>query len=256
MPTYRLTLEYDGTGYSGWQRQPERATVEGALRTAIAAVSSPVEAMTAAGRTDAGAHSHGQVVGVRLAREWDPASLAAAINAMLPEDIVVVGAAVVDDSFHARYDAVERTYRYVVAPRRQRMPLTRHYAWQVVGELDLDAMRCAADRLCGNHDFAAFGRSPREGGTTRRTVSGVRVRQVQNYDGYWPEPPAALVIDVSANAFLYGMMRTIVGALVAVGRGRLTPDGISLMLQHPQASHRHVAVAPAHGLHQWTVTYA
>src|SRR3954447_18590425 len=119
MHSFRLTLEYDGTEYSGWQRQPDRRTVEGVLRAAITAVTGEEElGITAASRTDAGVHSHGQVVGCRLNRAWSPVRLAAAVNAKLPEDVVVRQADEVSDDFHARFDAIDRSYRYVVVSRR------------------------------------------------------------------------------------------------------------------------------------------
>jgi len=248
--TVRVTLEYDGTAFSGWQRQPGRRTVEGVLRQALAAVGASPVALTAAGRTDAGAHAHGQVVGLTLDIEWDPARLQAALNAALPADVVAVDAAPAPPSFHARYDALTRTYRYVVVPRSTRAAVARQYAWQVRGPLDVDAMRRAAGLLIGTHDFAAFGRSPRSGGSTVRTVFAVNVRQV----AITPEGSAVL-IDVDADAFLYGMMRSFAGALVAVGEGRMSERDVHDLVTQPPARRARLTVAPAHGLHQWAISY-
>jgi tRNA pseudouridine38-40 synthase len=242
---FQLTLEYDGSGFSGWQRQPHVRTVEGVLRDAFAALKIPVETLTAAGRTDAGAHAHGQTVGVLLSAPWTPQRLRAALNAALPHDVVVIDAAIAPDGFHARRDALRRTYRYVVAPRGTRMAVGRQYAWQVRGPLDVDAMRRAGHILTGRHDFAAFGRSPRPGGSTERTVFSVRVRRVGEF----------VLIDVDADAFLYGMMRSFAGALVAVGEGRMSERELHEMIVSPPAQRAHLTVAPAHGLHQWAVTY-
>lgn len=261
---YRLTLEYDGSGFHGWQRQPGERTVEGVLRDAFAALGLDVAAMTAAGRTDAGAHAHGQVVGVALVSserlQASPERLQAsperpkilsserlrgALNAVLPLDVTVLDAREAPESFHARRDALTRTYRYLVVPRPTRPAVARQYAWQVRGPLDLTAMRRAAQLLTGTHDFAAFGRSPRPGGTTTRTVHSVRVRKVG----------AAILIDVSADAFLYGMMRSFAGALVAIGEHRLTESQLHALLTAPPAQRANLPVAPAHGLHQWAVTY-
>ena len=254
---YALTLEYDGTGFSGWQRQPGRRTVEGELLLALVAVTGEQPTLTAAGRTDAGAHAHGQVVGCPLSRVWDPDRLRLALNAVLPEDVAVVDAVRAPRDFHARFDAVARSYRYVVSPRRDRRAITRQYAWCVRGPLDVDAMRRAARGLLGTHDFAGFGRSPRPGGSTLRTVHDVAVRLVDAPEPFAgpAEPRGVVVIDVTADAFLYGMMRSIAGALVAVGTGRLTEDAPAEMLERPAARRAGVAVAPAHGLHQWRVTY-
>jgi tRNA pseudouridine38-40 synthase len=251
MTTLRLVLEYDGTDFHGWQAQPSVRTVEGVLRAALARVTLESPRLTAAGRTDAGAHSHGQVVGFALERDWDPARLAVALNAVLPQDVSVLGADHVADGFHARYDAVGRTYRYLVVSRRARTPLMRRFAWQVADALDTGAMRTAAALLRGTHDFGAFGRSPREGGTTVRTVSHIGLRQVSPLDD---DRAPAHVIEVSADAFLYGMMRNIAGVLVAVGRGRMDAADVAGMLAEP-ARRWSVAVAPARGLHQWAVTY-
>lgn len=252
MPTVRLVLEYDGTDFCGWQSQSSVRTVEGELRDALHQVTGETPRLTAAGRTDAGAHAHGQVVGVPLAREWEPQRLTRALNAVLPDDVAVREVRPTPDGFHARFDAERRTYRYVVAARRQRSPVLRRYAWQVSGDLDVAAMREAAALLRGSHDFGAFGRSPRPGGSTVRTVLDVSVHTVD--DALPGSAVAVHVIEVSADAFLSGMMRGFTGALVAVGRGRLRVDEVAAMIADPEGR-RSALVAPARGLHQWTVTY-
>ena len=250
MATVRLVLEYDGTDFRGWQRQPDVRTVEGVLREALSAVTGETPRLSAAGRTDSGAHAHGQVVGVPLQRSWRAERLAAALNANLPDDVVVRAAEPAADGFHARFDALSRTYRYVVVAGGERSPVRRRYTWQVRGALDVVAMRDAAAVLEGTHDFAAFGRSPRPGGSTVRTVESVTVEELPGDAG----DEATCVIEVCANAFLAGMMRAITGALVAVGQGRLSRADVEGML-FPTAAPRTVTVAPARGLHQWSVTY-
>jgi tRNA pseudouridine38-40 synthase len=253
MATYRLTLEYDGSDFSGWQRQPGVRTVEGELRTAIARVTGEAPQLTAAGRTDAGAHAHGQVVGCTITRDWEPARLQTAINALLPEDISVSAVTSTGADFHARFDALRREYRYVVVNRPHRAPLARRYAWEVSSELDLDAMRAAATQLVGTHDFGALGRSPRAGGSTTRTVHHIGIRRTAGLTG--GEGFSAVIIEVIADAFLYGMMRAIAGALVAVGQGRLSIAELAASVAEPREHRVRLTVAPAHGLHQWTVTY-
>jgi tRNA pseudouridine38-40 synthase len=249
MASFRLTLEYDGSAFCGWQRQPDVRTVEGVLREALAALRLQVSSLTAAGRTDAGAHAHGQVVGLTLcedpSKEIFPTRLLGALNAVLPPDVTAVSATQVADTFHARKDALTRTYRYIVVPRKTRQAVARQYAWQVRGPLDLDAMRRAGRLLEGTHDFAAFGRSPRPGGHTSRTVHAVKVRRLQG----------VILIEVSADAFLYGMMRSFAGALVAVGEDRMSEATLHELVTQPQARRANLTVAPAHGLHQWAVTY-
>ncbi len=266
MHSYALTLEYDGSRFSGWQRQPDRRTVEGALRDAILAVTGEQVRITAAGRTDAGAHAHGQVVGCALRRPWEPRRLRAALNGHLPEDAVVLEVRSAPDGFHARFDARTRTYRYVVAPRAERAAVARDHVWRVPRSLDLEAMRGAAGHLVGTHDFAAFGRSPRAGGTTVRTIHSLTVRthtvphvhggaDTSISGGNAGAPPRMLVtIDVTADAFLYGMMRAIAATLVAVGDGRLDAPSVASLLDAPGRTRR-LPTAPAHGLHQWAVTY-
>jgi tRNA pseudouridine38-40 synthase len=244
---FRLVLEYDGSGFCGWQRQPGVRTVEGVLREAISAIGCEVESLTAAGRTDARAHAHGQVVGLNIQSPVvrEPEQFRRALNAQLPSDVVAITASEAPADFHARRDALTRTYRYLVVPRQSRQAVARQYAWQVRGPLDLTAIRRAAKLLEGTHDFAAFGRSPRPGGTTTRTVHAVKVRRLGT----------AILIDVSADAFLYGMMRSFAGALVAVGESRMTAAELHTLLTHPPTQRAHLTVAPAHGLHQWAVTY-
>ncbi len=208
--------------------------------------------LTAAGRIDAGAHAHGQAVGVSLSQPWAADRLRLALNAVLPRDVTVSAATAAPDGFHARHDAVRRTYRYLVVPRR--VPVARRFAWEVAGDLDLPAMRRGAEIFRGRHDFAAFGRSPRPGGTTVRTIADLGVRRVSGLGG--GEGFSAVVIEVTADAFLRGMMRGIAGALVALGKGRLTQAELANSLDGSLSRPARVTVAPARGLHQWSVTYA
>ncbi len=248
--TYSITLEYDGTAFAGWQRQPGQRTVEGVVCGALRDATGEEPRLTAAGRTDSGAHSCGQVVGCTLRRPWRVNALRAALNAMLPADVAVTGVVEAAPGFHARFDAVSRSYRYLVSAR-QRSPLIRRRAWEVRGELDLDAMRRAATFLVGRHDFAAFGASPRPGGSTVRNVSRIDVRKI----GITPasELLDGVVIEVEADAFLYGMMRTFSAALVRVGQGKLPVSEVARMVASPAGRYPHVA--PAHGLYQWKVAY-
>jgi tRNA pseudouridine38-40 synthase len=255
--SYALTLEYDGSRFSGWQRQPGRRTVEGVLLEAIAAATGEQVRLTAAGRTDAGAHAHGQVAGCVLHRPWEPRRLRAALNAHLPDDAVVLDVRPAPIDFHARFDARTRTYRYLVAPRAERAAVARDHAWRVARQLDLEAMRRAAAQLVGSHDFAAFGRSPRAGGSTVRTIHALSVRAHPLPDPHGEpagEPRTVVTIDVTADAFLYGMMRAIAATLVAVGDGRLDAPSVASLLDAPRTARRQ-PTAPAHGLHQWAVTY-
>jgi tRNA pseudouridine38-40 synthase len=271
VPTYSLTLEYDGTDFAGWQIQPTVRTAMGTLHDALLAVTGESPALTAAGRTDAGAHAHGQVAGCTLVREWAPDSLRHALNASLPQDLAVRDVAVQPETFNARRDAVERTYRYLIVCRDGHAPVTRRNAWTVRGPLDVDAMRAAASHLVGRHDFAAFGSSPRDGGSTVRNVTGVSVDHVtagtNDVTGVSVEHVTAgsnhatepildmVIITVHADAFLRGMMRSFTGALVKVGRGRATQQWLASLLDGATQRDPRLTIAPARGLHQWAVRY-
>jgi tRNA pseudouridine38-40 synthase len=260
VPTYSLTLEYDGTDFAGWQIQPRVRTAMGVLQDAIRTVTSESPALTAAGRTDAGAHAHGQVAGITLQHSWAADALRHALNAVLPADLAVRDVAVEADAFHARRDAVERSYRYLIVCRDGHAPVSRRTAWTVRGRLDIDAMRVAAQRLVGTHDFAAFGGAPRPGGSTMRTVTSISVDR-HAFDAAPDAVSAApiletVIITVNADAFLRGMMRSFTGALVKIGRGRATAEWLASLVDNATERDSSVTVAPARGLHQWSVRYA
>jgi tRNA pseudouridine38-40 synthase len=232
----------------------------GVLQDAILTVTGESPALTAAGRTDAGAHAHGQVAGIALERSWAPDALRHALNAVLPADLAVRDAAVAPDGFHARRDAVERSYRYLIVCRDGNAPISRRTAWTVRGHLDVDAMRLAAQQLVGTHDFAAFGSAPRPGGSTVRTVTSIDVNR-HAFDAAAGAVSATpiletVIITVSANAFLRGMMRSFTGALVKIGRGRASAEWLGSLLENATQREPSVTVAPARGLHQWSVRYA
>ncbi len=242
---WRLVVEYDGTGYAGWQAQPGRPTVEAALQRALELSTGERPRLAAAGRTDAGAHAHGQVISLALRRGVDPERLRAACNANLPKDIVVRRAEPVGPDFHARFSARRRVYRYLVDQGGVSPAVGRHYVWHVTGPLDLAAMRqCAAD-LCGRHDLRAFGQSPRPGGHTVRTIHHLRIRRIGRQ----------VVFEVTADAFLRGMLRSLVGALVAVGTGRIPAGSVRAAVERPDVPRPPWPVAPARGIHQWAVEY-
>jgi tRNA pseudouridine38-40 synthase len=238
----KLVVEYEGTRYHGWQAQAGAATVESALRAAIASLTGETPALTAAGRTDAGVHALGQVVNFKLEKPFPVEQLAGALNARLASDISVRQAELVDESFNARYSARARHYAYRVRQALPRGAYQRQYAWGVRESLDLAAMQAAGDRLVGQHDFRAFGRSPRPGGHTVRRVQEIKISSA----GDW------ITIAVAADAFLYGMVRRIAGALVDVGRRKRTLDWIDELLS---GSARGLRLAPPQGLVQVRVEY-
>jgi tRNA pseudouridine38-40 synthase len=238
----KLIVEYEGTRYHGWQAQAGTPTVEAALRDAIVGLTGESPALTAAGRTDAGVHALGQVVNFRLERPFPLEQLPGALNARLAPDIAVRHAEAVDESFNARYSARARLYAYRIRQALPRGAYQRQYAWGLHDTLDLSAMQVAADRLAGTHDFRAFGRSPRPGGHTVRRVHQVTVSGA----GEW------VTIAVAADAFLYGMVRRIAGALVDVGRRRQPLEWIDALLGGSAVG---LCLAPPQGLVQVAVEY-
>jgi tRNA pseudouridine38-40 synthase len=242
----KLVLEYDGTRFHGWQEQPGSArTVEGSLRAALRSLTGEAPLIAAAGRTDAGVHALGQAVSFRLEKPFPVDRLPAALNARLAPDAAARTAELVDDTFHARRSAQRRHYAYRIRQRVRKPAYERQYAWAVPEALELGAMRAAARRLVGTHDFRAFGRSPRAEAHTVRRIHELTV-EPGGRDGEW------MTITVVADAFLYGMVRRIAGALVAVGRGRRPPEWIDDLLQGRAESPE---PAPPQGLTQLRVDY-
>jgi tRNA pseudouridine38-40 synthase len=238
----KLVVEYEGTRYHGWQAQTGAPTVEATLRAAIQSLTGESPVLTAAGRTDAGVHALGQVVNFRLDSDFPIQQLPGALNARLAPDIAVRHAEAVDESFNARYSARARLYAYRIRQALPRGAYQRQYAWGLHDTLDVTAMQAAGNRLAGKHDFRAFGRSPRPGGHTVRHVHQVKVSGA----GEW------VTIAVTADAFLYGMVRRIAGALVDVGRRRQPIEWIDALLGGSTTGLR---LAPPQGLVQVAVEY-
>ena len=232
-------MEYDGTDYAGWQIQTGRPTVQGTLETALARVCCETIRISGAGRTDAGVHASGQVIGFRSAWRHPVADLERALNAVLPAAVAVRELAVAAPGFHPRFSARSRHYGYTVWVGSVRSPLRARFAHQVNQPLDLTAMNEAAAHLVGWHDFATFGVDP-EGkagrGNTRREVMQAQWRLTVDDEGVWYR------FDIEANAFLRTMVRTIVATLLAVGRGERTSADVRDLLL---AAERRLAPPPA-----------
>jgi tRNA pseudouridine38-40 synthase len=204
----RLTLEYDGTGFHGWARQPGLRTVEGSLREALDAVFSRWKDPAVAGRTDTGVHATGQVASVEVEGAGPPAERAAdALNASLPDDLVVLAAAEAPDGFHARFSARSRSYRYRVLNRRTPSALDSRRALWWPRSLDVEALCEAAALLAGEHDFRAFTPTETQHEVFRRTVLGAE----------WERDEGRLDFTVTADSFLRHMVRTLVGTMLEAG---------------------------------------
>jgi tRNA pseudouridine38-40 synthase len=207
----RLKLEYDGTNYSGWQMQAGQDSIQAELEEALARIFGAPVRVRGAGRTDAGVHARGQVAAARLPRPFEAAELARALNAILPPDIVVLEASEAADSFDPRRDARLRIYEYRVLNQPLRSAFERNSAWLVREPLDIGAMNAAAAAFAGEHDFAAL----RSLGSAEKTT----VRRVAL--SHWRhENERHLIYRVEASAFLRHMVRTMVAAMVEVGRGK------------------------------------
>ena len=245
MPRFRLTLEYDGTPFVGWQRQDNGRSVQAALEDAVARFTGEAVTAVAAGRTDAGVHARGQVAHVDLAKPWEPFRVAEALNHHLkPEPVAVLDAALAPDNFHARFSATERRYRYRIVNRRAPLTVARERAWLVNQTLDDAAMHAAAQRLIGKHDFSTFRASLCQAASPVKTLTCLAVAR----DG------DELLIDAAAPSFLHHQVRNIVGTLLLVGLGKWSVDDLAAALAARDRA-RGGETAPAHGLYLMDVRY-
>jgi len=244
MPRVRLSLEYDGTDFVGWQRQPNGRSVQGVLEAALAELLGAPVGAAAAGRTDAGVHALGQVVAFDAPRALPAKAYLRGLSSLLPEDVAVVGADEVPDTFDPRRWATGKRYRYLVSRRASRAPLLRRTHWEVFAPLDVRAMRVSAPALLGTHDFSSFRAADCEAPHPRRTLRELELHE----DG------EVLRFEVEGTAFLKHMVRNIVGSLVDVGRGKRPPGWVGEVLA---AKDRTLAgpTAPAHGLTLVAVSY-
>jgi len=239
MPTLRLDLAYDGSGFRGYAHQEGLRTVQGALEDALRNVlGGPVETAVA-GRTDAGVHARGQVVSVRVESPIDLDRLARSLNGLVGPEIAVMAITEVDDGFDARFSARWRRYRYSMFTGPVPDPLTRGFEWHVGPRLDHDAMAAAATEFVGEHDFGAFCRSV-EGKSNVRLVD----------ETGWEPDGDRLYFWIRANAFCHQMVRSLVGLCYDVGRGFTPVDSVGEIVESADRS-RVATVAPSHGLILW-----
>jgi tRNA pseudouridine38-40 synthase len=240
----KVVLEYDGSGFAGWQQQAHGRTVEAELKRALREVTGVDHKVYAAGRTDAGAHAEGQVVSFETDGRIAPQRLVAALNARLPKDVSVLSADVAEDGFHARYSARWRRYRYRYLDRRARPALERGRCWHIAGPLDVGAMSVASKALVGKHDWTSYCSASEPAAGRVRDMRSVKVERRGDF----------VELELVAEGFLRGLARSIAGALAEVGRGRKPPEWVGEVLT---ARDRRQAprTAPAGGLTLVEVIY-
>ena len=249
MPRYALKVEYDGGPFSGWQRQDDRPTVQGAVEAALARLEPGAPSVAAAGRTDAGVHATGQVAIVETARDWEPFRLSEALNAHLrPHPIAVIAAAAAPDGWHPRFDATGRRYVYRFLCRRAPPAYARGRVWHVRQTLDPAPMAEAAARLIGRHDFTTFRAAGCQAKSPVKTLDRLDVETAEVPGG------TEIRLTVAARSFLHNQVRSFAGTLERVGAGAWTPDDVAAALAARDRA-RCGPVAPPDGLSLVHVTY-
>jgi tRNA pseudouridine38-40 synthase len=245
MARFKLSIEYDGTPFCGWQRQADQPSVQQALEEAIQRFSGETVVTQAAGRTDSGVHALGQVVSFDLSRDWDPNRVREALNFHLkPEPVAVVEAEAVGEDFEARFSAKARHYEYRILNRRARPALEATRVWHVAVPLDAEAMHAAAQLILGKHDFSTFRAAECQADSPIRTLDVLNVmRQAEH-----------VVVVASARSFLHSQVRSMVGSLKLVGEGKWRPRDFRAALDAAERA-RCGPLAPSHGLYLTKVDY-
>jgi len=245
MAHYQVILAYDGTRFSGFQRQARARTVQGSVETALRRFGWGEESLLASGRTDTGVHATGQVITFNLDWKHSPEALLSALNANLPGDVAAQQIQQVPPGFHPRFDAISRRYQYHLVCQSIRNPLAERYAWRLWHQVDFVKLQEISKFFLGLHNFAAFGTPSRAGGSTTRCV----------LDAFWAQNDNRLIFDVTANAFLYHMVRRIVFIQIVAAQGKITGDELQASLKNGKDFVKR-GIAPPQGLVLVKVNYS
>lgn len=251
---YKLTLEYNGTDYYGWQRQIDVPSIQQSLEEAIARFSNQEAPVTVAGRTDAGVHARAQVVHVDLApakKPMDEYAILKAINAHLfPHSISVIGVEIVDEDFHARFSAVNKLYQYKIVSRPSFLALEKGLFWHIRKPLDVDAMRVGAEWLLGHHDFTTFRDSECQANSPMKTLDRLDITE-RPYDICGGKE---IIVETEGKSFLHHQVRNMVGTLSLVGLGKWSPEDVKTALEAKDRT-KGGPTAPSDGLYLMRVDY-
>lgn len=244
MRNIKLTIQYNGKNYCGWQKQNDSLGVQGTIEQAIKEITSEDVKITGSGRTDAGVHALGQVANFNTESSIPIEKIPSALNSKLPKDISIINAEEMPLDFHSRYCAKGKTYRYMIYNNSYRTPIYNNISYFVKYDLDLEKMQKEAKSLIGTYDFKGFMSSGSSVKDTVRTIYDIQIIKQEDL----------IVIEVQGNGFLYNMVRIIAGALIDVGSKRKTPQDIKIMLENKDRS-KSSDTAPAKGLCLYKVTY-
>lgn len=244
MRNIKLIIEYDGKGFNGWQKQPDKLNIQGEIEKAIEEITGEKVDLTASGRTDAGVHSLGQTANFKTNSKIPTEKFAKAINSRLKKSIVIKSAEEVDEKFHSRYSVKSKTYRYIINNSENGTAIYRGLEYHVPMKLDYEKMNEAIKYFIGEHDFKAFKAS----GTSSKSS----VRKI--LDGNVRKEGERVIIEVTGTGFLYNMVRIISGTLLEVGLGKIKPEDISSIIESKDRT-KAGKTLPAHGLYLLQVNY-
>jgi tRNA pseudouridine38-40 synthase len=245
LKNFKIIIEYDGTNYHGWQRQKQDRTIQQEIEQGLSTMTARQITLNGSGRTDAGVHAFGQVANFLCETDLLPEAFQKGLSSLLPDDIVIKECRLVDESFHARYDVKSKIYHYRILNSKVPAAIGRQYAWFIRKSLETAAMRSAILHIIGSHDFKSFEGTGSPRSHTIRNVTAADL--IENNDG-------SINFKIEADGFLRYMVRNIVGTLVDVGLGKVTPAGFKDILESKNRSNAS-ATAPAHGLFLMEVKY-